>query len=352
MAEAAAEPQWDAAAGVWVGERAVGVSDDELPNPLWVFGYGSLCWRIDDPYEEIFDGKVLGWRRRMGQGSCDHRGTPELPGVVATLMPEAEWLAAGLALDGGAEGGAESVTHGVVYRVPEASAKEVIDNLDFREKGGYTKAVVDATSLDGSRSVRALIYTANSANPLFMGGGALQGTAPAEVAARIHRAVGPSGPNHEYLFALADYLRKVGANDPHVFGLEGQVKALRDADAAEGGAGGAAAAVGVSHTHCMLCPQPAPNPQQPLSRDQAAAIVVAVGSTNPVKLGATKKAFETVFPGVAFDVRGVSAASGVPDQPIGDEQTKLGVPTTHGSSPLPTDPWHFPLAALSSALLS
>ena len=259
MAEAGAEPQWDAAAGVWVGERAVGVSDDELPNPLWVFGYGSLCWRIDDPYEEIFDGKVQGWRRRMGQGSCDHRGTPELPGVVATLMPEAEWLAAGLALDGGAEGGAESVTHGVVYRVPEASAKEVIDNLDFREKGGYTKAVVDATSLDGSRSVRALIYTANSANPLFMGGGALQGTAPAEVAARIHRAVGPSGPNHEYLFALADYLRKVGANDPHVFGLEGQVKALRDADAAEGGAGGAAAAVGVSHTVTALSsarPQP------------------------------------------------------------------------------------------------
>ena len=298
---AAEGAKWDAEKGVWVGDRAVGVSDDELPDPLYVFGYGSLCWRIDDPYEEIFDGKVQGWRRRMGQGSCDHRGTPELPGVVATLMPEAEWLAAGLALDGGAEGGAESVTHGVVYRVPEASAKEVIDNLDFREKGGYTKAVVDATSLDGARTVRALIYTANSANPLFMGGGALQGTAPAEVAARIHRAVGPSGPNHEYLFALADYLRKVGANDPHVFGLEGQVKALRDADAAEGGAGGAGGAA-------------------------AAPIIVAVGSTNPVKLGATKKAFETVFPGVAFDVRGVSAASGVPDQPIGDEQTKLGVP--------------------------
>ena len=29
--------EWDAENGVWVGERAVGVSDEELPDPLYVF---------------------------------------------------------------------------------------------------------------------------------------------------------------------------------------------------------------------------------------------------------------------------------------------------------------------------
>jgi cation transport protein ChaC len=190
----ASAAEWDAENGVWVGERAIGVSEEDLPDPLYVFGYGSLCWRIDDPYEEIFDAKVMGWRRRFAQGSYDHRGTAEYAGVVATLMPEEEWLAAGLVV----EDGDQPVTNGVVYRVPKSDAKRVIDNLDFREKGGYTKAIVDATSLDGSRTVRALIYTANSRNPLFMGGSdSLGTTAPKAIAERIHKAVGPSGPNIE-----------------------------------------------------------------------------------------------------------------------------------------------------------
>lgn len=57
--------EWDAENGVWKGERAVDSADFQIPEPLWVFGYGSLCWRIDDPFEEKFDGYVTGWRRRV-----------------------------------------------------------------------------------------------------------------------------------------------------------------------------------------------------------------------------------------------------------------------------------------------
>ncbi|MBW7932827.1 MAG: inosine/xanthosine triphosphatase [Gemmatimonadaceae bacterium] len=49
---------------------------------------------------------------------------------------------------------------------------------------------------------------------------------------------------------------------------------------------------------------------------------VAVGSTNPVKLAATRAVFQRLEPHTHVD--GIAVASGVPDQPIGDEQTITG----------------------------
>ena len=49
---------------------------------------------------------------------------------------------------------------------------------------------------------------------------------------------------------------------------------------------------------------------------------IAVGSTNPVKVGAVRAVMERL--GGAGDVSGVSVPSGVPDQPWGDEQTIRG----------------------------
>jgi inosine/xanthosine triphosphatase len=51
---------------------------------------------------------------------------------------------------------------------------------------------------------------------------------------------------------------------------------------------------------------------------------VIVGSKNPVKLSATKEAFETAFPNVAFEFTAFEVPSGVPDQPFGDDETRLG----------------------------
>lgn len=52
--------------------------------------------------------------------------------------------------------------------------------------------------------------------------------------------------------------------------------------------------------------------------------VVIVASTNPVKIEAARLGFERMFPGQSFTFEGVSAPSGVPDQPVGDDETLRG----------------------------
>ncbi len=51
---------------------------------------------------------------------------------------------------------------------------------------------------------------------------------------------------------------------------------------------------------------------------------VVVASKNPVKLGAAKDAFATVFPGESIDVSGIEVDSGVGDQPDSDVKTREG----------------------------
>ncbi|CAN0129184.1 unnamed protein product [Pylaiella littoralis] len=264
---AAAAAAWDAEAGVWVGDRAAG-HEGSIPSPLWIFGlytakkvqhpgvhnrvpvhlldrYGSLCWRPEESFAgfERFDGEVVGWKRLFAQKSMDHRGTPESPGLVATLISDSDLEALGER----SAGDPPSRTHGVAYLVPDTKAKEVLAGLDFREKGGYTRATVDvfpARGEDGKRNVgddtgggggsagatapkRALLYTATTDNPNFYL------SSVEEAAGTIASAVGPSGPNREYLFSLSEYLQRasllararcVGTPDPHLTELVDMVR--------------------------------------------------------------------------------------------------------------------------------
>jgi len=165
---------------------------------VWLFGYGSLIWRPDFPFARRQRARIEGWSRRFWQGSHDHRGTPDAPGRVVTLVPVPD-----------------AHCDGIAYLIGHT----VFEHLDHREKNGYERNDVDLQFADGRAS--GVVYIAHQSNSAFLGG------APSDVIARqILNSRGPSGTNREYLYELAAALRNLDADDPHVFELEAHVRAL------------------------------------------------------------------------------------------------------------------------------
>jgi cation transport regulator ChaC len=169
-----------------------------VTDDLWIFGYGSLVWRPAFAYEARQVGFIEGWTRRFWQGSTDHRGVPEAPGRVVTLIPQAH-----------------ARCWGVVYRVAADVAAEVTAALDVREQGGYARHRVDVHARVSAPIRDALVYVATADNPNFLGDAPL-----GDIAAQIRGAHGPSGPNLEYAVRLAEALHAMEAEDDHVFALE------------------------------------------------------------------------------------------------------------------------------------
>lgn len=162
-------------------------------GPVWLFAYGSLIFKVDFPFIERRRASVMHWQRRFWQGSHDHRGTPEAPGRVVTLVRRQ-----GERCDG------------VAYLV----APSVFAHLDHRERNGYVRAG-EALHFDDDSSSPGVMYIADDQNPAFLG------PAPEpEIARHIARCSGPSGPNRDYLLGLAQALREICADDAHVFALE------------------------------------------------------------------------------------------------------------------------------------
>lgn len=51
---------------------------------------------------------------------------------------------------------------------------------------------------------------------------------------------------------------------------------------------------------------------------------ILVGSKNPVKINAARSIFSLYYPAMTIDFQGVDAPSQVPDQPIGEDETRIG----------------------------
>ncbi|KTC64193.1 calcium transporter ChaC [Pseudomonas fluorescens ABAC62] len=54
-------------------------------GPVWLFAYGSLIWRPECSSTERVRARVHGYHRGLYLWSHEHRGTPELPGLVFGL---------------------------------------------------------------------------------------------------------------------------------------------------------------------------------------------------------------------------------------------------------------------------
>ncbi len=168
---------------------------------MWIFGYGSLIWKPNFDFQDKTPGLLRGFERRFYQGSPDHRGTPDDPGRVVTLL-SAE----------------EALTWGMAYRVEGDVAARILERLDHREKGGYQRhelPLVDPDDPDKTLIERALVYVATPDNPHYLGY-----AEPRAIARHVAASTGPSGPNRDYVLRLAESLRRHGVHDPHVFAIE------------------------------------------------------------------------------------------------------------------------------------
>ncbi|CAL1679201.1 unnamed protein product [Lasius platythorax] len=209
---------------------------------MWVFGYGSLIWKVDFPYEKKLVGHIRGYVRRFYQKSTDHRGVPNRPGRVVTLLASTD---------------PNDKVWGVAYKISTENIDNVVNHLDFREKGGYKKKTVLFYPCDFSKSVQSssnanvpssdltqtsistaslsisldeapfylTIYIGEEDNPNYAGTENID-----IIASHILVSRGISGSNTEYLYKLASAMRTIapGVQDEHLFALERAVKQLEE----------------------------------------------------------------------------------------------------------------------------
>lgn len=163
----------------------------------WIFGYGSLVWRPDLPYSEARWGWIEGWERRFWQGSPDHRGQPDDPGRVLTLIQRRN-----------------ARCWGRVYQIDPAQEEAVMKKLNHREKAGYD--LIDVAVETKAGIVLAKTYVGNATNPHFLGPAPLR-----DMLSQIRRCHGPSGSNKDYVLELAKALREVEtpSEEPELFVL-------------------------------------------------------------------------------------------------------------------------------------
>ncbi|KAL2064989.1 hypothetical protein VTL71DRAFT_4129 [Oculimacula yallundae] len=181
---------------------------------FWLFGYGSLIWKPPPHFGETAEPQ----RTETCYSFQDHRGTPEAPGRVVTLIERSFWQT----LEDPHPSVSEKVW-GVAYRIEAAKVAEVREYLDIREINGYTIHYTPFHPSDGSAEIRTLVYIGTPDNDQFMGP-----QDPQKLAEHIHKSVGPSGLNKDYLLQLdlaLDGLSKE-SGDEHVKDLADRVRKL------------------------------------------------------------------------------------------------------------------------------
>lgn len=176
---------------------------DEVPEDLWVFGYGSLMWRPGFAFVEQIPARVIGLHRSLCVYSFVHRGTPERPGLV-------------LGLD---RGGA---CRGLAFRVSASHRAETLAYLRAREQ--VTKVyreTVRGVLLAGKpeRRVDAVCYVVDRGHPQYAGRLSIT-----EQLHHIRHAHGQSGANPDYVLSTVAALEAMGCRDDELHLLAERLK--------------------------------------------------------------------------------------------------------------------------------
>jgi cation transport protein ChaC len=168
-------------------------------NRLAIFAYGSLLCRPGFAFLERQRAVVDGYVRSFSQSSPDHRGTPERPGRVVTLVASAG-----------------TTTTGALYFV-QAPAFQLLFELDQRERAGYQRVTLEAyTERERHRAVTWIAPPGNAYDA---------GQLPlAQLSDHIRRCAGPSGRNADYVFQLEAALGELNATDPQVSELSARLR--------------------------------------------------------------------------------------------------------------------------------
>lgn len=179
---------------------------DLIPDDLWIFGYGSLCWRPSFEFVEQQPAWLQHFERVWAQGSTDHRGIVERPGRVVTIVPNNDMDVLGMA-----------------FRIAGEKVADVLDYLDVREQGGYVIAKVPvyfhqmgkhcrpSFNAQTEQHVHALVYVAVEGNNEWLGAASID-----SIAQQIISCRGPSGQNSEYLIRLAEALLEIGGSSAFI----------------------------------------------------------------------------------------------------------------------------------------
>lgn len=204
---------------------------------LWILGYGSLIYKPPPHFTHRLPATIYGFERRFWQSSIDHRGTPDAPGRVVTLVPYDE-IVNRIEFrkdfhryensDPTTLNAEDLTTLGVVYYIPSDHAADVREYLDIREQNGYTSHEVDVhidvspedevelheslaqLSVDpttGKRVLTTSVYIGTVENEAFVGPEDIKATANV-----IATANGPSGSNYKYLKQLCDSLDNMSSS--------------------------------------------------------------------------------------------------------------------------------------------
>jgi len=168
-------------------------------HDLWVFGYGSLMWHPGFPHSESQAALLRGYHRAFNVSSVRAWGSPEAPGLVASLLP----------------GGS---CRGRAFRVAAGDREQVLEYLAWRERAYLRRQV--RLELETGR-VAAVTHVANPGHPRF-----IASLEPEQAARLVRQGVGDKGSSRDYLANTVDHLEQLGLGDGAMHTLLRLVAAL------------------------------------------------------------------------------------------------------------------------------